>query len=289
MSLVPRRPGYVSLVRISPYNRPDSRRLYVVLKAYHDGSWDDSILTLGCLAAPEDVWRTIEDRWELILQREKIGAWHTADAMSCRGAFEKWKRSESIRVAGDLFALIQTFLPFDLLQWRSCSILRADYSEALRANEFLRPAEAICVDACMGRIVGHRSDDFPMLVYFDQHEEFMKHTDEVYRKAKSLRRRDLTWWKQVKCISAVNSDEFYPLQAADLVAWSMRIHDAVTNGQRRSTDSESWNLLHTIRVQVGDNHRLDRLPDILRTYPIEHERSRVEARDRFMGTKSGRR
>ena len=102
---------YTSIVRISPFNLPDERRRYVVIKAYFDGSWQDArTLTLVGFSGSADGWSAFLPQWRRVLDENSIEHWHSTDAMQCAGSYKKvvlgWDAARAVAVRDSLLRVI---------------------------------------------------------------------------------------------------------------------------------------------------------------------------------------
>lgn len=230
--------SYISIVRFSGYNLPDKRRLHVVLIGYCDAyrSGNSVLKTLARIAAPEELWPQFEEEWRTILEENDLLCWHTSDAMSPESKRwfvrlerrDSWTIDDSERVRTELGQLIYRFLVYDLsscFQVGSCTVNMRDYQIAKENNSYLRPAEAICVDALCGpsNLRLHRADA-KIILYFDRNEEFMKTVYPIWEKDRTKRNPDgsfkVSWTGQVEQILGLTATEnTFALQAADLIAW----------------------------------------------------------------------
>jgi hypothetical protein len=267
---------YVSIVRISPFNLPDERRRYVVIKAYYDGankSHEPGYLTLAGLAASESLWPEFEAKWGSVLDRHGLKWWHTTDAMNThpgarrdflKSETDTWDLSMALRAMDDLHAVIGRFWEerwqqgFQLF---TCSIDLAAYREALRRNKFLRSAEAICVNKCVGTL--KMDTDKTALLYFDRGEAFMKEVEQVWRR--DLKKPKLRWPQRFKCIAPLDSRDSRPIQAADLLAWKVNLNCRLAT-EKGVSFTNLWNRVH---AYYG-------LEEIEERYTAETERKRAE-------------
>jgi hypothetical protein len=100
-----------------------------------------------------------------------------------------------------------------------------DYRRAKFENPQLRSPEAICTQYCVSVIPRDIDSDIAhpeISLVFDQNEDF-RHP--IYRNWQRFRNRwDAGWPRQVKTIDQASSSNTPPLQAADLLAWTMNKH-----------------------------------------------------------------
>jgi hypothetical protein len=200
------------------------------ISGYFDGSGKsasrDTVICLAGVSAPESLWPSFERAWKEVLVDlpELDGSWHTSEARGVLGPDRFYP------VAAHLLRVIHQFResnsPSPLITYSTTATL-ATYDQAKRDIPTLRRLEAICVNAVIGRFVVPTHEDFPISLYFDRNEEFMKHVERVWRKSRRKGRISSGWPWQVANIKAIQADDInhsYPLQAADLIAWVCRRH-----------------------------------------------------------------
>jgi hypothetical protein len=266
---------YIALERLSPFNLPNERLRYIVLRAYYDGgnkSHERGHMTLAGLAAPEGVWPDFETEWGRALDAYGLRWWHTTDAMSPRGKREflkpekaGWNMARAEEAKASLNAVITRSLQglwrqgFQIL---TCTINLDDYRIARDRNWFLRTAEAICVSDCAGHLL--LDEDGLGHLYFDQGERFLKEAQQIW--TKDLRKPHVQWTKQIVGISPRDSRRIYPLQAADLLAWESNRAANVATERGAARAVGLWGLTHIYYD----------LEEIEAHYTIASERERAE-------------
>jgi len=202
------------------------------LDAYCDGSRLDrdgapALLTLAGHATDESVWERFGREWQAVLHETGLRSFHMKDAMANRGEFSDpaWSDTRLRKLLTDLTKVIQSAG----LAGYSCTVNLADYERAKREHPRIRPAEAICVNGCMGalRLPDGLQDPWQVRIRFDANERFMKHTEQVWRKARS-HRRARGWPRQTVSIEKITGSP-PPIQAADLRAWGAGHHHCPEN------------------------------------------------------------
>jgi hypothetical protein len=101
----------------------------------------------------------------------------------------------------------------------SCIVKKAGYEAVKVSIPSLRRIEAICVDHCVGNSFRHPQFSAEGIkILFDHSEEFEPILRAAWHEEVTGAR---TWWaKDVVSIEPVDMRESYPLQAADLLAWT---------------------------------------------------------------------
>lgn len=208
-----------------------------MLRAYYDCSGqphDSEFVTLAGVIASESVWDRFCQEWTSVLERYQISEFHMADAMSLKRDFSQangWSQEKVQKLVWDLWAIVGRFRATDgfrlgtNLVGSSCTVTMENYRRAKFENPQLRSPEAICTQYCVSVIPRDIDSDiaYPEIsLVFDQNEDF-RHP--IYRNWQRYRgKREAGWPRQVKAIDEASSSNTPPLQAADLLAWTMNKH-----------------------------------------------------------------
>jgi hypothetical protein len=209
----------------------------MALKVYYDGSSDEQrreAVTLSGVAATESVWAEFEPLWDKVLEKYLVQdrILHMTDLMSFRGNFSPdkgWDEKQRHALLADLFNVYGHFDRQRDLEARSCTVILRDWARAKREMPKLVEPEAICVNFCVGGLrlpLECANEAKPILLYFDKNEPFMHKINRVWQRRRKIRN---TFFRQIRTIKNVDS-EYYPIQAADILAWIMNhshrgIHD----------------------------------------------------------------
>ena len=205
-----------------------------MLTGYYDcsgQSHDSKFVTLAGVIASDSVWHTFNHEWRTVLQRYQLSEFHMTDATSLKRAFSPefgWSQGKVREVLWDLWAIFGRFRATDRFRFGTnligsyCTIPMEDYRKAKAENPYLRSPEAICTQFCVGVIPRDIDSDIThpeISLVFDQNEHF-RHP--IYRNWERFRnKRGAGWPKQIKMIEKASSSNTPPLQAADLLAWTM--------------------------------------------------------------------
>ncbi|TMA84398.1 MAG: DUF3800 domain-containing protein [Deltaproteobacteria bacterium] len=208
-----------------------------MLPGYYDGSGksnDSEFLTLTGVIASESVWERFDKSWRAILEKYQVSDFHTSEAMSLSGRFSGgngWSRPKVFELMKDLWNVIGKYRwtdNFSLnsnLYGRSCTVIMQDYHRAKSANPKLREPEAICTRYCFNGLpvdLDSNLEHPEIFLVFDRGEPFLK---TLYRNwIKGRNRPNAGWPKQIKGIEFGSASNLCPLQAADLIAWTMGKH-----------------------------------------------------------------
>jgi hypothetical protein len=247
------------------------------LKAYFDGSGkvgtEDKVVALAGVSAAESLLPYFVRAWGDVLSDlpELHFSWHTTDARRTLGT--KRFYAAASRLLGVIHGFREADCPSPLITY-SATVPLADYEQARREIPNLRPLEAICVSAVIGRLVVSTAEDFPIQLYFDRSEEFMKHVEPVWRYARRRKKVRRGWPWQVDTITAVRGDDIhhtYPLQAADLIGWAARRHriNTLDNCSRPPRGEAAWAMSLAVKATLSVRHvgRTDDYDSIVRRYP----------------------
>ena len=218
-----------------------------MLSVFIDGSGKTdgthSTLTLACVAVSELVRPEFEAGWQQALRSLGLSCWHTTDAKRL------WRSEPNVfvKTVDSLFRALEPFRDKRFWTYSATVVLR-DYARA-SAEIRLRPPEALCVDGSVGSL-GYKDDkDLPIVLYFDQGEEFQRHLQVVWNKARAQKRewryrRPRGWPWQIDAIQKTDSRSCCGIQVADLLAWIVNRHESLARNpfapQLERAEAESW-------------------------------------------------
>jgi hypothetical protein len=235
-----------------------------VLKAYFDksGQEDQELLTIGGVAASDDVWTEIDTDWKLILAKNNPPAayMHMVEAIHLRREFRRDKGWTDDHVFG-LVNLLLSYLSSAPLKAKycqfSCSLRMSDYNK-LRAETYqLDSPPDIVASACVRKMTEwyfehYKGLDFEAHYYFDQNEPFEEIIKAKWNRARSEENPKYQWASIAHIGSAVMKDT-PGLQIADMIAWTTNRHE-VKIPQRYDTQVIGFrHLLPSMWVVVDEN------------------------------------
>lgn len=154
--------------------------------------------------------------------------------MALAGKFSRengWNEKKIHELVKDLWNVIgqyrwtENFSLGSNLHARSCTIVAADYHRAKAEITNLREAEALCTGYCVHRFPFDLDSDLEhpeIVLVFDQNETFLNTVNRGWLRYK--KRADAGWPKQIKDIVSMRAANLCPMQAADLVAWTINKH-----------------------------------------------------------------
>lgn len=214
-----------------------------MLRGYWDGSGkpeDSEYVTLTGLIASESVWERFERSWGEILQKYQISDFHTSEAMSLNDRFSRengWTPQKVDGLVKEFWNVIGQYRwtkEFSLksnLNARSCTVVMDDYRRAKLERPRIREVEALCTSFCSHALpIDLDSNlEYPEIVLvFDRGEAFL---DTIYRNwVKYKKLPDAGWPMQIKDIVPMGAQNLCPMQAADLVAWTINKHHRSPDG-----------------------------------------------------------
>ncbi len=210
--------------------------MFVVLKSYFDksGQEDQALLTIGGVAASDDVWAELDTDWNLILQKNEPPAayMHMVDAIHLRGEFAREKGWNDDHVFG-LINLLLSYLSNAPLKAKycqfSCSLKMDDYNK-LRAETYQLDSPAdIVATACVRQMsewyfTDYRGLDVEAHYYFDQGEPFEEIIRAKWNRMR-LEQNPKYQWAHVTHIDEAVMRETPGLQIADMLAWATNRHE----------------------------------------------------------------
>lgn len=232
-----REPSFFSMLRLSGIHTPNRHRTHMAFAAYYDGSGkpDQAAITLTGVAAPEILWKNFECSWVIALDHNEVvdRDFHMTDLMSQNGKFADWDDRKRRRLLKDLFNVLGCFRTVGLSAY-SCTVLMGAYNEAKSQFPALRKPEAFCVNYCVGGLQlteeQLQSEPRPILLYFDRNEGFLHTVNRVWERH---RKKKTGWPSQVRNIIPADRFEYFPIQAADMLAWIVNRcrRDALARGE----------------------------------------------------------
>lgn len=240
------------------------RDLFVVLKSYFDksGQEDQDFLTIGGVAASDDVWDEIETDWGLILQKNNppCAYMHMVEAIHLRGEFSRDRGWDDDLVFGLVNLLLsylsQTPLKAKYCQF-SCSLKMSDYNK-LRVETYQLDSPAdIVASACVRKMsewyfTHYKGLDFKSHYYFDQNEPFEEIIKAKWNRAR-LEQDPKYQWAHIAHIGSAVMRKTPGLQIADMMAWATNRHE-VKIPQRYDTFVIGMrHLLPSMWVVVDEN------------------------------------
>jgi hypothetical protein len=209
-----------------------------VLKSYFDksGQEDQQLLTIGGVAAADDVWAIVEGDWNSILSHSDPPAayMHMIEAIPLRGEFSPAKGWTDIKVRYLVESLLDCLSKLDKTRYChfACSLKMADY-EKLQAERYQMDSPAdLVATTCTERIISwyfleYKGLDLEAHYYFDQNEPF-----EEIIKAKWNREQarlqlatDYNKWAHITHIGPALMKKTPGLQIADMFAWATNRHE----------------------------------------------------------------
>jgi hypothetical protein len=200
-------------------------RLRVVIEAYFDDSGKESdhthrfVVLAGYMAAEGLPWNRFYQAWRHLLLRHGLPHIHMKDILGIAQA-KGWDIPKLNEVLREFIAAIKDAqligfgVAVDANEWRALSKER---------RKRFGDAQEFCCSRILRRIVDRLNEaGFPeeqISITFDRDWEFARRRltliEEISKRAPQIRRN-------LAQLSFADSEHFYPLQAADLLAWETR-------------------------------------------------------------------
>jgi hypothetical protein len=213
--------------------------LFTVLKSYFDksGQEDQPLLTIGGIAANDQLWADIEIDWNDILQKNDPPAsyMHMRDAIPLRGDFSPAMGWDDDHIFGLINLLISYLSNLPLKQQYcqfSASLKMGDYDK-LREETYQMDSPAdIVASSCVRQMTEwyfteYKSLDFEAHYYFDQGEPFEEIIKAKWNRwrAEAEDSRSLHQWGHITHIGPAIMKKTPGLQIADMFAWATNRHE----------------------------------------------------------------
>jgi hypothetical protein len=235
-----------------------------VLKAYFDksGQEDQDLLTIGGVAASEDVWTEIDTDWKLILAKNNPPAayMHMVEAIHLRREFTRSKGWSDDHVFG-LVNLLLSYLSSAPIKAKycqfSCSLKMSDYNK-LRAETYQLDSPAdIVASACVRKMTEwyfehYKGLDFEARYYFDQNEPFEEIIKAKWNRAR-LEANPKYQWASIAHIGSAVMRDTPGLQIADMIAWTTNRHEVKLPRRYDNLIIGFRHLLPSMWVMVDEN------------------------------------
>lgn len=222
--------------KLAPTAQIGEGEWFSVIKSYFDksGQEDQHLLTVGVIAATDDVWAEIEADWNHILRSNKPPAdyMHMVEAINLRDEFSSNNGWDDDHVYG-LLNLLLSYLATSPTRSKycqfSCSLKMDDYNKLLAETYQLDSPADIVATACVRKMSEwyfehYKGLDFESHLYFDQGEPF-----EEIIKAKWNRSREgispRYQWMHISHIGPAVMRKTPGLQIADMIAWATNRHE----------------------------------------------------------------
>jgi hypothetical protein len=207
--------------------------LFVVLKSYFDksGQEDSKWMTLGAVAAGDDVWSEIEQDWTGILTRHEPPAtyMHLAEAVPLRGEFAKAKGWDDDKV----FGLITNCLDIlsGALKTKYChfsvTVDMGAYRKLLDEGYQMDSPAQLCIDTCVMGIFDwylhkYKGVDLEAHYYFDTNEPFEPILKAKWERELQASEKEgvYSFWSHITHIGPALMRKTPGIQVADMLAWA---------------------------------------------------------------------
>jgi hypothetical protein len=198
-----------------------------VVRGYFDGGGanniPDPVVALAGYFADDAAWPDLENAWAGVIGDGP--PMHAAHAFAAAGVYAGWDRRESRNRLGKCVDILAAL---DRTRFTAvwCLVPADDYERVQNDRPKLKdkPIHAFCVDHTVGLMLNqigydqNNPEKFLKQAYFDQNEGFVHHMYRVWTGPRALRPR---WVELFDQISTAKSETVLPLQAADVLAWTI--------------------------------------------------------------------
>ena len=211
-------------------------RVFCVLSAYFDESYDSHTMCIGGFMATDSVWGRIEPRWAARIRIESeisgrqglkpLSRYHATDCASMVHEFAGWDVKRQIHLTKRLLDIIGTgnrrvvgAKPIGVACGIAYDELRAAFPELKTKGAFRWHAYKFCMAKCLQLILDVMRRKFPedrVTVIYDRTEEFDSAAQSAYNAISPLGS-----WPTKYFVSMAPGDwqTFVALQSADMLAF----------------------------------------------------------------------
>jgi Protein of unknown function (DUF3800) len=207
--------------------------LLIVLKSYFDksGGENQAFLTLGGIAANDDIWAEIETTWNYILQKRSLipaRYMHMTEALGLKREFDEEKGWNDENIFGLINLLVSyiTQIPKENYCQFFCTIDMAAYERLISENYQMDSPVDICNTYCVEGVMRwhmleYKSLDIQSSFYFDRGEPFEPIFKAKWEREKNADRElgNHSPWSCVVHVGTVEMQTTPGLQIADMLAW----------------------------------------------------------------------
>jgi hypothetical protein len=207
-----------------------------MLFADESGDWNDQdFIALAGLTSSEAGWEALCQEWPILLQKHEIPVVHMKEIMPERGKSPaaSWKMDKKLAMIEEFIGVIKKYMQYgfgialDAKYYREqVSIVEKAAKEMGIKTKPFQP-QIFCVARLLRRFIDHlkesriyaqRADGRnPFSLIFDENEAYAM---KCYSFICKLRHRDSFIKESIASVSFANDYFFYPLQAADILAYA---------------------------------------------------------------------
>lgn len=193
-----------------------------MLEVFFDGSVDERFMTLGGMAATDQIWRQLEADWNRVLsERGNPTRLHMTNAMTLNGEFSQWEGEDRDYLVDGLLNVLLSFRKNPHIRAFSCTIDLAAHRDASKRKALPVP-ERLCARLTVPAVLKwYEATNIPIVapvsMWFDVNEPFLRHVDADWRN-KKIRSRD-RMLEFINHLSPLDDSRSVGLQVADVIAW----------------------------------------------------------------------
>ncbi|HKR13531.1 MAG TPA: DUF3800 domain-containing protein [Pyrinomonadaceae bacterium] len=273
--------GYVRHLSRVLFSLKASARVMAYFSAYFDESYQDNspLMAVSGYLAADEMWLEFAERWEAVVKREAVPAFHWSDLETFNDDFTRdkgWDEARRLRVQKELIPIIK-----DTVSCGICiGINISEYNDYLR--EVGNPGYetpytyAVRMAVALTRMESRRNGWHEPIAYLIE-RSIKKHKSELKRAFNQV--FDDQEWAKDQQIANLTTDanriENVPLQAADVVAYETwkDTHNQLVENRKRKRRGSFQNLIGVPHLYgYVDRESLRRLADE-REYAVRWLRS----------------
>ena len=214
---------------------PHRCRLRLMTHVFLDDSGKFSDSDFVCLAgyiADDDGWNSLCADWGTLLSKHKIPFIHMKDMVALRGPYENlgWTHEQRDAVLSEFIDTIRKHVIAGFGVGVAAKYLRSMEKEARRV---IGDPYLLCFQRILRRVIGKLREigyTGPITAVFDDCEEY---SVRCYRMWSALRTHAPELALLMPSITFADDVMFYPLQAADILAWETNKHLRQMAGQHK--------------------------------------------------------
>jgi hypothetical protein len=243
-------------------------RVYCVLKAYFDESYDPSTMCVGGWLCPEGSWKRIEDKWLARIEHERrisvkhghkpISRYHATDCGNLKREFSAkhgWTIDRQIQLTKKLIGVIGKATPQPIgivigMSLKELALVRPAFTE----KELKWWAYRFCMGECLNNVAKASHEWFTHDTVSVIHEASDELNSAALEAFQDLKLSRVPYRRQVVTLAPGSWQDFPALQPADLLAYegfkftSARKRDEDSNHLRKSLEKV---IGHGVLVRTG--------------------------------------
>jgi len=256
------RSDWVSISDLKCFSRVG--RMFCLLTAYFDESYNDRTLCVGGWLCDDDTWKHIDLKWAARIEYERrisalkglkpLTRYHASDCANHKREFEGWSRDRQILLTKKLLSILGVFKPFGVAAGVSFNELKSAFPNLKTKKDIEWEAYKLCMQSCFVQIGDTMAHEIPyerVTIIHDQGKGTFNGAAlsafEDMDAAKKFPNK-----KYFVTIAPGSAEKFIALQSADLIAYEgMKLTDAHKRGKLDFRKSMEAIIGHRIPITAG--------------------------------------